>query len=284
MRYVHPDLHLHSDVSDGSDSPAGLLERVREAGIDIFSLTDHDTYLGCDEVRKNLTDGDPTFLGGIELSCVDGCGKYHILGYCYDVNKESIREAAEVTHRARRDKARHRIRYLEEVCGFTFTEDELCELLSNENPGKPHFVALLMKKGYVSTKKEGFELMDGYKGKERKLTPEEAVGAILNADGIPVLAHGILGDGSELLTPEEMDARVERLKGYGLMGLECYYSSYTEEQTDIMLSLAEKYNLLVTAGSDYHGANKTVPLGAVGNPDPEKMERFYRAVHKLLGY
>ncbi len=282
MQYLHPDLHLHSNVSDGSDSPSELLEKVRQAGIDIFSLTDHDTYLGCREIQENLRESDPTFLGGIELSCRDAFGKYHILGYCYDVNKPSIREAAEVTHKARRDRALNRLRFLEETHHFSFTEAEKNELLRHENPGKPHFVSLLLKNGYVRSKEEGFAVMAGYRGSERRLTPEEAIDAIMLADGIPVLAHGILEDGAGLLTEEAMTERTARLKSFGLMGMECYYSSYTPQQTQIMLSLAEKFNLLVTAGSDYHGKNKTVPLGASGGPDPQKMERFYRAVRFLL--
>ncbi len=282
MLYKHPDLHLHSNVSDGSDTPLELLEKVRSSDIDIFSLTDHDTYGGCREIEEKLKPGDPAFLGGIELSCRDALGKYHILGYCYDVNKKSIQDAAEVTHKARRDKALNRLRFLEEEHHFVFTDEEKRELLENENPGKPHFVALLLKKGYVKDKAEGFELMNGFHGKDKKLTPEEAIDAILKADGIPVLAHGILEDGSGLLSEEQLSERVSRLKGMGLMGLECYYSSYTEEQTRIMLSMAEKYNLLITAGSDYHGKNKAVPLGSSGTPDPQLMNRFYLAVSFLL--
>lgn len=281
-QYLHPDLHLHSTASDGSDSPLELLEKVRKAGIDIFSLTDHDTYSGCSIIRDNLREGDPTFLGGIELSCFDEFGKYHILGYCYDLRKPSIREAAKVTHSARLEKAMGRFRFLEDNFHFSFSQEEKDRLLQNENPGKLHFVELLIKKGYVKDKKAGFSLMGEYHGKERKLTPEEAIDAILRSDGIPVLAHGIFEDGTGLLSEEDMARRVRRLKEFGLMGLECWYSSYTPAQTELMLSLAEKNNLSVTAGSDYHGKNKPVPLGASGNPDPDTMKRFYRSVEFLM--
>ena len=281
-QYLHPDLHLHSTVSDGSDTPLQLLEKVRASDIDIFALTDHDAYLGCKEIQNHLRDGDPTFLGGIELSCRDEFGKYHILGYCYNVNKPSIQEAAEVTHSVRRNKARNRLQFLEDAFHFVFSQQEKDTLLQNENPGKPHFVDLLLKKGYVKDKLEAFAIMNKYHGPERKLTPEEAIDAIFRADGIPVLAHGILEDGSGLLTVEQLSKRVDRLKSFGLMGLECYYSSYTPEQTEIMLSLADQYHLMATAGSDYHGINKTVPLGASGNADPKVMERFYRSVEYLL--
>lgn len=281
--FLHPDLHLHSTVSDGSDTPLELLEKIRKTDIDIFSLTDHDSYLGCQEIFKHLRPDDPIFLGGIELSCEDEFGKYHILGYCYDVKKVAIRDAVEITNSARREKANNRIHFLEEAHHFRFTQEEIDTLLQNENPGKPHFVSLLLQKGYVSDKAEGFSILSEYHGRERRLTPEEAIDAILLADGIPVLAHGILGDGSDRLSEQEIAERVNRLKYFGLMGVEGYYSSYTEEQTDIMLSLAKKNNLMVTAGSDYHGRNKTVALGDTGTPEPARMERFYRAAQHLLG-
>lgn len=281
--FLHPDLHIHSTVSDGSDTPLELLEKIRQTDIDIFSLTDHDSYLGCQEILKQLRPDDPVFLGGIELSCEDETGKYHILGYCYDVKKAAIRDAVEITNSARREKANNRIQFLEEEHNFRFTQEEIDTLLQNENPGKPHFVSLLLQKGYVSDRAEGFSILAEYHGRERRLTPEEAIDAILSADGIPVLAHGILADGSARLSEEEIAERVNRLKYFGLMGLEGYYSSYTKEQTDIMLSLAQKNNLMITAGSDYHGKNKTVPLGDSGTPEPTRMERFYRAAQHLLG-
>ena len=278
----HPDLHLHSNVSDGSDTPTELLERVRKTDIDAFSLTDHDAYLGNEEIIRSLRDGDPLFLNGVEFSCRDEKGRYHILGYGFDSHELSIREAVEITHNARRQKADNRVRFLQEDFGFEFTDEEIAALLKNENPGKPHFVSLLVKKGYVNSRAEGFELMSRYHGSERRLKPEEAVRAITESGGIPVLAHGILADGSANLTKEEISARVELLVPFGLRGLECYYSSYTPEQTEIMLNLADRHHLLVTAGSDYHGTNKKVPLGASGNPDPARTADFFEEAEKII--
>ncbi len=278
----NPDLHIHSIFSDGSDTPKSLIENVRKAGLDVFALTDHDTYLGCEEVKKMLSPFDPYFIPGVELSCEGEFGKYHILGYCYDINKSSIKEAVEYTHGVRMRKVDKRFAFLSENYGFTFTNDEKEMIRKQENPGKPHFVNLMLKKGYIEEKSKGFDILAEYKNEERVITPEEAIDAIFSADGIPVLAHGILADGSKNLSKEEIENRVSTLKKCGLMGLECYYSSYTEEQKNTMLELSEKYNLLVTAGSDYHGVNKPVKLGDTNNPDPEVMKRFYSTVLKLL--
>lgn len=280
--FKNPDLHMHSIYSDGTDTPAALLKKVKAAGIDLFSLTDHDSCDGCAEMQKVLQPDDPAFIYGVEFSCRDNKGKYHILGYGYDPEKSSILEAVQITHSTRMDKAKNRLRFLEENYGFAFSEEEQNEFLALENPGKPHLAKMMLARGYVADKAEAFRILGGYHGKERYLSPEEAIDAILFADGIPVLAHGILADGSKVLTEEATEERISRLKANGLMGLECYYSGFTELQKSSMLKFAEIYNLFVTAGSDYHGANKTVKLGNTNQPSPEVMQRFYKALSRLL--
>ena len=274
-----PDLHMHSTFSDGTDTPPELLSRVKEEGIDLFSLTDHDAYAGCLEILANRTEDDPAFLTGIEFSCRDRDGKYHILGYGYDPSKESIKNAVNITHGSRMQKVSGRLSYLRQTYGFAFSADEVESLNRLNNPGKPHIAALLVARGYARNTAEAFDLMKGYKGDERYLSPLEAIDAILHADGIPVLAHSPLGDGSQSLTPEEVERRVSLMKEYGLMGLECYYSGFSDELVRLTLSLADRYGLFITAGSDYHGRNKAVRLADTGSvPDPERMKRFYSAL------
>lgn len=276
--FCAPDLHIHSVYSDGTDTPATLLQSVRAAGLDIFALTDHDTAEGCAAVRALLAPGDPAFVDGIEFSCRDGWGKYHVLGYGFDAEKPSIRAAADFAHQVRILKMQNRFAYLAERFGFTFTDEERARLLALKNPGKPHFAAMLLEKGYVKTKMEGFEAFSGYRDTEPTLAPEDAIEAILRAGGIPVLAHGVLADGSAVLAEAEIAGRVARFKAAGLMGVECYYSTFTPRQREIMLALAERHGLLVTAGSDYHGTNKAVRLGETGCAEPERLRGFYEAV------
>lgn len=270
---------MHSRFSDGSDTPESLIRNVREAGIDLFSLTDHDCYEGCGKVTELLTDRDPAFLAGIEFSCRDANGKYHVLGYGYDIGKDSIRDAVDITHNARMHKVFGRIEWMEQTYGFHFKEEDLDALRAMKNPGKPHIAKIMVKCGYAKDVHHAFDLMEDYHGGERYLSPLEAIDAIFQADGIPVLAHGIFGDGSQNLSEEEVERRVAMMKDCGLMGLECYYSGFSRAQTEFMLTLADKYNLFVTAGSDYHGSNKTVKLGDTGTqPDPDRMRRFYRTL------
>ena len=131
ITYQKPDLHMHSVYSDGTDTPELLLRNVRAAGLDIFALTDHDTAEGCDAVRALLQPDDPVFIGGVEFSCKDARGKYHMLGYCYDVKKPAIRETVAFAHNNRILKTQDRFRYLQERFGFTFTGEERAELLAS---------------------------------------------------------------------------------------------------------------------------------------------------------
>lgn len=275
--YQNPDLHMHSTFSDGTDTPAELLAAVRTAGLDVFSLTDHDSVSGCLEMQKLLSPGDPRFVFGVELSCEEEGQGYHILGYCCDITKPSIANMLERTSNSRRNKAKARFEFLEEEKHFRFSEEEKEAVLAHNNPGKPHFAKLMAKYGYTGYQ-DAFAILDEYHSKEIKPTPLEGVDAILKADGIPVLAHGILGEGHDYVSDEEIAERVRRLKEGGLMGLEAYYSAYTGHQKEVMLALAEQYNLMVTAGSDYHGSHKTVALGDTNAPDPARMLRFYRAI------
>ncbi len=275
---LKPDFHIHSDFSDGSDSVEEIVNNVRRAGLDAFSLTDHDAVDGCREIKKFLRDDDAFFINGVEVSSENEYGKFHILGYCFDENKKSVLDVVDFTHSVRMEKAEMRFNFLEEEYGFTFTGEEKKNIISLKNPGKPHFVNLLIKKGFVHDKKQGFEILSKLRTPHKVLTPSEAIGAISDAGGIPVLAHGILGDGSTVLSEKEITQCVEEMKNDGLMGLECFYSAFSENQKETMLSLAKKYNLLVTAGSDYHGKNKTIRLGDTNSPDNNIMKNFYKAI------
>ena len=256
------DLHMHSTVSDGTDAPEEILARVREAGIGLFALTDHDAVKGCLRIRGLLAPGDPLFLDGVELSCRDGEGKYHILGYGYDPESPHMRSLVEKGHRLRMEKVAARLDRLRTAFGFSFPEEEIRRLMSLDNPGKPHIGNLMVKYGYAETMEQAIrEYIDRAKVHSEYVRPEEAIEGILRSGGIPVLAHPPFGSGKESIRGAEMDRRVRRLMDFGLRGLEGFYSGFTPQIRTEMLSLADKYGLYVTAGSDYHGKNKQVLLG-----------------------
>lgn len=277
------DLHMHSTVSDGTDTPSELLERVREAGIELFSLTDHDAIKGCAMIRQLRAAGDPKLLTGVEFSCRDEQGKYHILGYNYDLDSNPIHDIVELGHSYRMKKVAARIEFIRDRFGITFPEEEIQALLGLDNPGKPHIGNLMVKYGYVPSKEVAIkEYLNLARFPGEYVRPEEAIRGILASGGIPVLAHPAYGSGEELILGAEMDERLQRLIGFGLQGVEGFYSGYSQNLTKETLNFAEKYDLYVTAGSDYHGKNKMIALGDTTlEADvmiPEGMRRFFKAI------
>ena len=277
------DLHMHSTVSDGTDTPQELLQRVREAGIGLFALTDHDAVMGCDMIREIRSADDPKLLNGVEFSCRDGEGKYHILGYNYQADSAPIREVVELGHRYRMRKFMARIEFIREKFGFTFSQEDIQELMNLDNPGKPHLGNLMVQYGYAPDKETAIrKYLNQARFPDEYVRPEEAIRGILAGGGIPVLAHPAFGSGEELIVGAEMEQRLRRLTGFGLQGVEAYYSVFSPKLIAETLAFAEKFDLYVTAGSDYHGKNKMIALGDTNlKPEeemPEGMRRFLEAV------
>ena len=273
------DLHLHSTISDGTDTPEELLVRVRDAGIPLFAVTDHDAAKAYGIIRNIRTPSDPVLLSGIEFSCRDELGHYHILGYGFDPDSQPMLDVVEQGHRLRMKKVKARLDFLESEFHFTFPEEEVSHLLALDNPGKPHIGNLMVKYGYAETKEQAIaDYINKVRFRSEYVRPEEAIRGIIGGGGIPVLAHPPFGSGEQLILGDEMEERLRRLIGFGLQGVEAFYSGFTPKLREETLSFAEKYNLYVTAGSDYHGKNKLVRLGNTGlrsvDTIPTGMKRF----------
>lgn len=284
MHFTKPDLHMHSTFSDGDDEPQRLIALVRNTGCDIFALTDHDCFEGGDLIASALMPGDPAFIRGIEFSCRDVGFKSHILGYLPKSGCKYTSEAVAFTSEERKKKVRYRLDALVQQHGFDLSEEEKEEILSLRNPGKPHIVKRMLERGFIKDKEEGFALFRGLDTpRTAAITSAEAIDVIRKDGGIPVLAHGFLGDGSKKLTENELEERVRYMKEKGLMGLEAYYSAFTPQQVSSSLEIAKKYGLLVTTGSDYHGEGRhDTFIGNTNNPSPEILAPFYEAAKELI--
>ena len=256
---------MHSTLSDGTDTPSELLENVKSGNIEIFSITDHDSIKSAGIIKKLLHKGDPVFITGVEFSCKDEKGKYHILGYGYDPENEAIQNVVDYGHSLRMKKVTARLGFLKSEFGFCFRDEDINNLLSLDNPGKPHIGNLMVKYGFAATKEVAInDYINRIHFKSEYLRPEQAISGIVAAGGIPVLAHPFYGSGDELILGKEMTDRLEHLMQYGLRGIEAFYSGFSDKLRNDALALAIKYDLLVTAGSDYHGKNKLVSLGDTG--------------------
>lgn len=261
MRY---DLHIHTAASDGSDSPAELAQKVREAGLELFSVTDHDTVDGALAMEALIPEG-VGFLRGVEFSCISPGGKCHILGYGFDPTHPRFLAALDEGTRLRREKLERRIVHLREKLGIVLTEEELRWLRSLKSPGKPHLAGLLVERGLAPDRGSAIRrFLSGVPGRDR-IESKTAIDAIRAAGGIAVWAHPLGGEGEKRLAEAEFAALLAVLTADGIQGLECHYSRYSPAESELLLGYAHACRLIVTGGSDYHGSNKKgIALGQLG--------------------
>jgi len=243
------DLHSHTDQSDGTLSPAGLIEAARAGGVEVLGITDHDTFVGYDQGALLARDAGVELLCGIELSTKLDGHSVHLLGYFFHPEKlTAFREwviGMQVARRERNVRLAERLREL----GMDITIEE-AEARGRGMTGRPHFAQIMLEKGYVATFRQAFDeyLDESAKGYVFRQEPQfaEAVEQIRGAGGIASLAHPVRVNGEvPALLPDLCDA--------GLNAIEAYHSDHTPDDVARYLELARKYNLLVTGGSDFHG-------------------------------
>ena len=260
------DLHLHTTASDGSDTPSELLALAKEAGLTVISVSDHDTLAGCIEAIK-APQNDVKVITGIEFSC-HHYGKCdfdcHILGYGFDIDSPELLSTIAHGREMRLFKLKARLEYLETHLGISFNDEELAWLRSLNSVAKPHLAELIVKRGMADGIADAIhKYLKGDAFPDDRIDAAEAIKAIRAAGGVPVYAHPLGGEVEKRLTKEELEPRIDALVSDGIMGLECYYSRYSSDDEALLVSLAQNRGLLVSAGSDYHGKNKTVVLGTL---------------------
>lgn len=255
------DLHSHTTASDGTNAPAVNVRLAQEAGLHGLAITDHDTVAG---VRAAAAEGQRLgveVVPGVEISTVSGGQDIHVLGYYIDIEDSQFLQRLEQLRRTRDLRNDMILAKLDEL-GLRVTMDEVLEQ-SRKKPGKdetvgrPHIAAVLVNKGYVADMSEAFERYLGKDGaayvNPPRIRPEDAVDWIREAGGVPVLAHPGLYNDDEL---------VVRLIDYGIAGIEAYHSDHTPETEAHYAELAERHQLIVTAGSDFHGSRGGVVFHA----------------------
>ncbi len=255
------DLHTHTTASDGSDSPRELIKRAKEGGLCAIAVTDHDTTDGLDEAVAAGKEFGVEVIPGIELSC-NFETQMHLLGLFINRNCPRLQEELQMQVKHREERNLLMLQRLNQL-GFSITVDDMRTLTTGTVWGRAHFAKLLFEKGYTKSVKEGFDAYLSQDGpvyvKRERLQPEKAIQLVLDAGGIPVLAHM---HSLKLDLPHLKDLLI-RLKQAGLMGAEVIYTEYTREQTKAYTALIEEVGLLKSGGSDYHGAMKPqIPLSA----------------------
>lgn len=257
------DLHVHSTFSDGTCTPTELVEEAVALGLRGFALTDHDNINGLKEAIEAASKYDLELVPGIEISSAYLGKDVHILGHFINPNAPELNAHLEEFIRSREERNKEIVRRLNGF-GFDFTYEDVLKEFPDSVMTRMHFAVFLHKKGFISSIKEGFER---YLGDNRpcnvpreKITPFKAVELILSAGGLPTLAHPILYHFSDAVLEE----LVVKLKEAGLVGIETIYSTYSTSEERQIRTLAAKYDLITTGGSDYHGKNKPDISLAVG--------------------
>ncbi len=257
------DLHTHSRCSDGTLTPNELVDYAIEKGLSAVALTDHDTVDGLDELMEYAKGKPIEVIPGIEYSTEYNNRDVHIVGLFIDHKAPVFLEYLTRFQQSRTDR-NYKLCANLRGAGIDITYEALLEAFPGAVITRAHYAAYLLEQGYVKSRSEAFERYLGdstpYFVHREKVTPEEVIEVTLRAGGIPILAHPTLYK----LGREQLDVLASRLKAAGLMGIECYYSTYSPSEERQMKALAEKYNLLPSGGSDFHGANKTGLDLAVG--------------------
>ena len=256
------DLHVHSAASDGRYTPAEIVRMAVTAGLTVIALTDHDTIDGMVPAIEAAREFPAlTLIPGVELSTDVPSGEIHVLGYFIDYTGQEFQASLERMRNSRANRADKMVAKLKEL-GCDIELERVKQIAGNGALGRAHIAQALLEKGYISSFRDAFSKYIGhgcpaYVVRE-KLTPAEAVKLVLKANGLPVLAHPYTA-----LNPEEV---IKELKTIGLVGMEVYYAGYLPSEMNILLNMAEKYELIPTGGTDYHGIDATSDI-AIGGTD-----------------
>jgi 3',5'-nucleoside bisphosphate phosphatase len=246
-RYPEVDLHCHTTASDGLLTPWELVKTAAECGLKAVGITDHDTMSGWEEAEKAGIYFGVDILKGIELN-TDWSGiEVHILGYELDPHSTVLQDKLRTLRDARLNRMVTILEKLRKL-GIYIQESEISQIARGESVGRPHIAQALINRGIVGTIKEAFDCYIGSGGPayvpRYKLSPEEGIVLVREAGGVAVLAH----PGVHCL-----ERGLPLWIDIGLQGVEVSHSEHTPEDEKKYRELAERYNLIMTGGSDYHG-------------------------------
>ncbi|MGB9722938.1 MAG: PHP domain-containing protein [Chloroflexia bacterium] len=267
------DLHTHSTASDGRLTPEGVVEQAAALGLQALALTDHDTVAGLDAAWEAARKQGLTFIPGLELSTDWDDGECHILGYWLDYRAPALVEVLEHFRESRLERGRRMVERLQAL-GVPISWEWVQERARGGTVTRAHVAEALLEKGYVATRQEAFERYLGI-GRpayvaRHKLSPEEAVRLVRRFHGVPVLAHPTSVEPGRDWTDDSRPLHpwpfLERLREAGLLGLEAYAGMGPPEASPRLVALAERYGLIVTGGSDFHGFAEDAGLGSVPVP------------------
>ncbi len=265
---VKIDLHIHSTASDGTLTPSEILALAETLHLGAISLTDHDAVDGNRELLRKGIPHSIGFLTGIEISALPPSlfpvsGSFHILGYGFNIEDKALNKTLITLQDARKNRNPQIIRKLNAL-GIKVDLNQVRQFSGKCQLGRPHIAGYLVRKGFVGSINEAF---DKYLGKGNaayvekfRLSCRDAIRLIIDAGGLPVLAHPYLIRLGKGVVFEEM---IAELKSMGLKGIEIYYPEHPPESIRFYAQIAREYNLFITGGTDFHGDIKPeIKLGS----------------------
>ena len=267
------DLHTHTSYSDGTDTPAQLINKALAAGISIIGLTDHDSISGWQEATYALRTGI-SLVPGAEISCQTPDGiSVHILGLLFDSNNSELMNTLEKTRENRHGRMEKIIARINEA-GIDITMDDVLEQLSDgATLGRPHLADALVKKGIVASRDEAFTQMlhnnSKYYVSHYSPTPEAAIKLIKAAGGVSVIAHPMASHRGRTISLDTFGSIIQA----GLDGIEVDHRDHSPDEKSQLIKLANESNLVMTGASDYHGNGKLNTLGEY-TTKPEQWEKL----------
>jgi len=262
------DLHLHTYFSDGTYTPSELVSEAIKKDLAAIAVVDHDTVSGIAPTLKAAKFQELEIIPGIELTAQHEGSEIHILGYFIEYGNRALLEELSSLRDNRVQRVHKILQKLSDI-GIKLDASDVFELSHQGTVGRLHIARAMVNKGIIKSTQEAFKKYIGDKSPAYvcgfRYSPEETIALIRKFGGIAVLAHPYTVS-SDALIPQFVD--------WGLQGLEAYYPEHSQSQINFYLKLAQKYNLLVTGGSDCHGnAKPEVRLGAFKIP--------YELVEKL---
>lgn len=265
------DLHTHSAISDGTDTPGELINKALAQGLEVVALTDHDTIAGWDEALAYLRPQLNLVLGS-EISCQTEDGiSVHMLGLLFDPEYLPLQEVMAQTRENRHGRMERIIKRLNDNGYEIAMEDVLAQLSEGATLGRPHLADALIAKGLVKNREQAFaELLHNnskFYVSHYSPTPEEVIRLIKGAGGVAVIAHPLASLRGRTIEP----AVIESLVAAGLDGIEVHHRDQNLEERQLLINMAHDFDLVVTGSSDYHGTGK-LNLLAESTTDPQQWE------------
>jgi predicted metal-dependent phosphoesterase TrpH len=261
------DLHCHSTASDGTLAPEEVVRLAKRNGLSALALTDHDTVAGIPAASAEAATLGIDFLPGIEISCeYPRPGTMHLLGYGIDPSSPTLADLTRTLVQGRDARNLQIVRKLNEI-GIAVSIREVEDIAGGDVIGRPHFAEALVRRGIVSHTAEAFKMYLGQGGRvyvdKEQLTAKRAIEMIRESGGLPVLAHP-----SQLRKENnaQLENTIKELIDYGLAGIEVIHSDHRDSFIDDLCDMADRFKVLKTGGSDFHGGNKPhIELGKASN-------------------